>query len=51
MRNPKIKIPKIDLLSFSLEQIVIDEFWNDLIENGDKQYKNASKDVKKQKSK
>ncbi len=51
MRNPKIKIPKIDLLSFSLEQIVIDEFWNDLIENGDKQYKNTGKDVKKQKSK
>jgi hypothetical protein len=51
MRNPKIKIPKIDLLSFSLEQIVIDEFWNDLIENGDKQDTNTVKNIKKQKSK
>jgi hypothetical protein len=39
MRSPKIKVPKQDLVSFTLESIKIDSFWDDLIENGDKSYK------------
>jgi hypothetical protein len=39
MRSPKIKVPKKDLVTFTLENIQMDSFWDDLIENGDKSYK------------
>jgi hypothetical protein len=40
VRSPKIKIPKIDLSTFAAENLSIDPFWDDLIANGDKSYKN-----------
>jgi hypothetical protein len=39
MRSPKIKIPKVDLVTFTKESLTIDPFWDDLIEQGDKSYK------------
>lgn len=39
MRSPKIKIPQIDLSSFAAENLKIDSFWDDLIDSGDKSYK------------
>jgi hypothetical protein len=39
MRAPKIKVSKIDLKTFLLENIEIDTFWDDLIAQGDISYK------------
>lgn len=39
MRSPKIKIPKVDLATFAAENLAVDPFWDDLIANGDKSYK------------
>ncbi len=38
-RLPKISIPKQDLVSFLKEDLQIDPFWNDLIDNGNKKKK------------
>jgi len=43
MRSPKIKIPQIDLSTFAAENLSIDPFWDDLIANGDKSYKEHKK--------
>jgi hypothetical protein len=39
MRSPKIKIPKVDLATFAAEHLSVDPFWDDLIANGDKSYR------------
>ena len=39
MRSPKIKIPKVDLATFAAEHLNVDHFWDDLIANGDKSYR------------
>lgn len=39
LRSPKIKISKIDYQSFPAETVAIDPYWNDLIDKGDKSYK------------
>lgn len=38
IRSSKIKITKIEYQSFPADKIVIDSYWNDLIENGDRSY-------------
>lgn len=38
LRSPKIKISKIEYQSFPADKIIIDTYWNDLIENGDRSY-------------
>lgn len=43
MRSPKIKIPKVDLVTFTKESLTIDPFWDDLINEGDKSYKEQKK--------
>lgn len=43
MRSPKIKIPKVDLSTFASENLSIDPFWDDLIESGDKSYREHKK--------
>lgn len=44
MRSPKIKIPKIDLASFTAENLSVDPFWNDLIDRGDESYRKHKKE-------
>ena len=39
MRSPKIKIQKVDLSTFAAENLKIDSFFDDLIECGDKSYR------------
>ena len=43
MRSPKIKIPKVDLATFAAEHLSVDPFWDFLIANGDKSYKERKK--------
>lgn len=38
MKAPKIKIPDIDLKTFAAENVKIDSFWEDLINEGDNSY-------------
>ena len=36
VKVPKVKIPKIDLNTFTMEDLIVDSFWEDLY-NPDKQ--------------
>ena len=46
MRNPKVKIPKVDMIMFSAESMQIDTFWDDLIAYGDISYKRVRAEIK-----